>query len=211
MSPPVPTRGGGHRSAPRVTDAANRVARHRLVGRLLGGAAVVLALAAIVGLYLGRAPTPAPVPLVAPPVPKPAEAPPTPHPITEPDTSTEGVVSRPAPRRETPVRPAWTRPALARAIPTEPPVPPVPQEPPMPPVPLSPGAPHASAQNAPRPIAPRAIDAAAPPSLAPDDQVAYIRHLLDTGRYAEARRVLNALRRTHPGYDLPQDLRDLAR
>ncbi|MDF3981502.1 hypothetical protein P3W24_05930 [Luteibacter sp. PPL201] len=205
MSPPVPARGGGHRSAPRVTDAANRVARHRPVGRLLGGAAVVLALAAIVGLYLGRAPTPAPVPLVAPPVPKPAEAPPTANPVAVPHTSTEGAVSRPAPRRATPVRQAWT------PSPPAPAVPPVPPEPAVPPMPTAPGAPHAPAQNAPRPIAPRAIDAAAPPSLAPDDQVAYIRHLLDTGRYAEARRVLNALRRTHPGYDLPQDLRDLAR
>ncbi|MEX1827640.1 hypothetical protein [Luteibacter sp. CQ10] len=50
-----------------------------------------------------------------------------------------------------------------------------------------------------------------PSSLPPDDRVAYIRHLLDQGRRDEARRETEALRRSHPRYELPQDLLDLLR
>lgn len=50
-----------------------------------------------------------------------------------------------------------------------------------------------------------------PSSLPPDDRVAYIRHLLDQGRHDEARRETEALRRSHPRYELPQDLLDLLR
>lgn len=50
-----------------------------------------------------------------------------------------------------------------------------------------------------------------PSSLPPDDRVAYIRHLLDQGRRDEARREIEALRRSHPRYELPQDLLDLLR
>ncbi|KAF1005744.1 MAG: hypothetical protein GAK28_02959 [Luteibacter sp.] len=49
------------------------------------------------------------------------------------------------------------------------------------------------------------------PTLDPDTRVAEIRRLLGEGRRDEALRELKTLRREHPRYELPQDLRDLER